>query len=206
MEKCIIITAYIEGSIRNIVDTKGAYIICADGGYSKALAEKIRPSLLMGDFDSLSEELPSDTEVITFPTHKDETDTELALLHALEKGFAKVTIVGGIGGRLDHTIANIQNIVKYRKKGLEIEMADEQNRIFVLENEEINLPAKKGTKLSVFAQGGTAKGVSITGTEYPLSDFDLPSDFPLGVSNEFVSDSATVRVVEGTLLVVITSE
>lgn len=206
MKRCIIITAYIEGLIRNITNLDDAYIICADGGYAKALAENIRPSILVGDFDSFDGVLPNDIPIIKVPTHKDDTDTDLALSHAMEKGYSDVILVGGIGGRLDHTIANIQNIVRYMRKGLKITMTDEQNKIFAIENDSIVIPGEKGKKLSLFAQGGMAEGVNVSGTEYLLNDFDLPADFPLGVSNEFTEDFAKVSVKNGVLLVVITSE
>lgn len=206
MDKCIIITAYIEGKIKNIIDTDNSYIICADGGYAKAVAEDITPSVLIGDFDSYNGTLPENIEIIKFPTHKDDTDTYLAISHAMQKGYSDITVVGGLGGRVDHTIANIQNIVSCLRKGLRIKIADEQNKIFALENDEIVIPEERGKKISVFAHGGTARGVSVSGTEYTLKDFDLHPDFPIGVSNEFIEKEAVIKVENGVLLIVLTSD
>ena len=127
MKECIIITAYIEGSVAEILTKKKTlsnslcrlneqdakinaetvcddyFIICADAGYDRALNEGIRPDIIMGDFDSLDGTLPQDIETFTFPSRKDYTDTGLALKYALDNGYKKVTIIGGIGGRLDST-------------------------------------------------------------------------------------------------------
>ena len=204
MKDCIIITGYIEGKIRNIIGSDlidSSFVIAADAGYDKAAAESIRPDLIMGDFDSLDGSLPGDIERITFPSHKDYTDTGLALKYALDQGFKKVHIIGGIGGRLDHTISNIQDIAGFFAKGLDITMQDERNLIRILGTGDYSIP-RTDRKLSFFAYGRDAE-ISIRGVEYPLDHHTLTNTYPLGVSNEFTSEFAAMTVHQGMVLMLL---
>lgn len=243
MKECIIITAYIEGNIREIIDVRadgsldGSLIICADAGYEKALAEGIRPDIIMGDFDSMDGALPDDIETFTFPARKDYTDTGLALKYALDNGYERVTVIGGIGGRLDHTIANIQDIVSFSQKGLRIIMRDSRNQLSVLDSgnymifpdgqivsdqfssfgfssdelfdvdhEGRTAKAKRdmAANISLFAYSSEAV-VSISGVGYPISHHMLTNTYPLGVSNEFTADYATLTIHEGIVLLLLCS-
>ena len=94
----------------------------------------------MGDFDSVDRETYEyyklkNIEFKTFPTRKDFTDTELGLNYALDMGASDITIIGGIGSRLDHTLANIQILVKAVDKGVNIRLVDENNEVIVIKNE-----------------------------------------------------------------------
>lgn len=204
MEKCIIITSYIEGKIKDLVDiSREDYVICADGGYDLAVAEDITPSIVLGDFDSAQKDIPKGIEIVTVPIKKDVTDTALCLDHAIEKGFQHVMIIGGMGGRLDHTIANIQNIFAYTHRGLSIIMVDETNIVIALINSNTIIPDQPGYKLSLFAHSESCSGVTVSGVEYPLKDHTLTSHFPLGVSNEFIEEDVFLEVKDGELLVVL---
>lgn len=204
MEKCIIITSYIEGKIRELVDiSEEDYIICADGGYDLAAAENITPDIVMGDFDSSNIPIPQGTNVVTVPAKKDITDTALCLDHAAEKGYRQVLIIGGIGGRLDHTIANIQNIFAYTQKGLSVMMVDQGNIVTALTNGATVIPPRDGYKLSLFSHSDACTGVTVSGAQYPLDNHTLTSHFPLGVSNEFAGEDVFVEVKDGELLIVL---
>lgn len=231
MRECIIITAYIEGSIRDILEKDGsavsrvrdradnrianAFVICADAGYDKAKQESISPDILMGDFDSLETELPGDIKTFTFPARKDYTDTGLALKYALDNGYKNVTIVGGIGGRLDHTIANIQDIAGFYKKGLNITIMDLRNALTVLGPGEYSLQDRtqryvksvsedsirafqSDEYFSVFAYTEKAV-VSIRGAAYPLDHHTIINTYPLGVSNK-TEGSTILTVHDGIIL------
>ena len=238
MKECIIITAYIEGSVAEILTKKktlsdslcrlneqGAknntetvsddyFIICADAGYDRALNEGIRPDIIMGDFDSLDGTLPQDIETFTFPSRKDYTDTGLALKYALDNGYKKVTIIGGIGGRLDHTISNIQDIVGFYAKGLDITMMDARNTFTVLgpgsymisndkaDKENTGISSEAGdpdSYFSVFAYTENAV-ISETGSSYPLDHHTITNTYPLGVSNKISGNKACLTVHEGVVL------
>jgi len=212
MDKCIIITAYIEGDIADMIDIEdGDYVICADGGYDIAARAGIHPSIIIGDMDSANvhdteSELPEGIPRITVPSHKDTTDTDLCLQHALEKGLMQVLIIGGMGGRFDHSLANIQNMIGYTKKGMSLMMIDSRNIVMLLVNDSTVIPARENYKISLISHSEECRGVSISGVEYPLSDYTLRSDFPLGVSNEFTDDAAFVKVEKGELLIILSSD
>lgn len=202
---CLIITAYIEGTIRDILDPAeidGSFVICADAGYARAVSENIRPDLIMGDFDSLSIDLPDDIPTVTFPSRKDYTDTGLALKYALDHGYTQVIISGGIGGRLDHTLSNIQDIAGFTEKGLDITMKDDKNIFTVLKEGEHHIPAQGDSHLSVFAYTEEAC-VSISGVSYPLDRHTLTTTYPLGVSNEFTDKEAVLTVHSGTVMMML---
>ncbi|MGI6722716.1 MAG: thiamine diphosphokinase [Anaerovoracaceae bacterium] len=206
MDKCIIITSFINGKIKDLVDIEDSYIVCADGGYDIARRENITPDVLIGDFDSLPGPVPADIKVKQYPSHKDLTDTAICIQHAAEMGFRNILIVGGIGGRADHTIANIQNIVAAAEKNISVILLDEQNIAMAIIDDEIYLPARPGYKLSLFSHSEECRGVTVTGVEYPLEEATLTSDYPLGVSNEFLDDEVYIRVKKGQLLIMLSRD
>ncbi len=203
--KALIIPAYIEGGIRDIVggeELEERYIICADAGYDRAAEEGIRPSLIIGDLDSVTGGLPEGVELIRSPSHKDDTDLGLALREAEKRGADDIIIAGGFGGRADHTIGNIQNIVRARRDGVQVKMEDSSNMMIPAENETVRIPASDWRYLSVLAHTDSAS-VTIKGAEYPLSRHKLQNDFPLGVSNEITGEGAVITVHEGTVLIIL---
>ncbi len=207
MKKCAIIPAFIEGNLQELLpDPQNYFVICADNGYAKAEAAGIRPDLIIGDFDSYSGTLPDDIPVLKLPVEKDDTDTGRSLLYAMEQGYRDITIAGGIGGRFDHTMANIQNIFGAVDKGVSVRLISEGNEITAVKNGTITIPKHPGHKLSIFALSETAEGVSLSGVYYTLNDYTLTSRYPLGVSNEFLDENAVITVRRGTLLIVISRD
>ncbi|MDE5991799.1 MAG: thiamine diphosphokinase, partial [Oscillospiraceae bacterium] len=93
-----------------IIPPSDAYLIAADSGFSLLKRMGVTPALVLGDFDSLTEDKPTDCEILTAAAEKDDTDTMLAIKTALARGYRDITIAGSIGGRLDHTFANIQSL------------------------------------------------------------------------------------------------
>lgn len=202
------IPAYIEGKIRNIVteeELATSLIICADAGYEKASAENIVPDIIVGDLDSMDKGSfapPEGVKMITANWHKDETDFELALTTAMGEGCTEVLVAGGFGGRIDHTLGNIQNMVDFYRRGLPVTMKDERNMLTVLENGSVRIPAEKGMNLSILAFTENAV-VTALGVEWPLEDYHMRSDRPLGVSNFVTADHAEVTVKSGTVLIML---
>ncbi|MEG0156610.1 MAG: thiamine diphosphokinase [Anaerovoracaceae bacterium] len=207
MKKCILITSYLEGKIKDLIDVDADdYIICADGGYDLAVAEGITPSIVIGDFDSARLPVSPGLKTLTVPAKKDLTDTALCIDHAVEQGFTNLIIVGGIGGRLDHTIANIQNVFSSMEKGISALMVDAKNIVMALINTSTILPAKPGYKLSLFSFSQVCRGVTASGVAYPLQDHTLNAHFPLGVSNEITQEEAFIQVTDGELLVILSKD
>lgn len=180
------------------------YVIAADGGYEQLCRAGIRTDLLLGDFDSLSASLlsASDGEKIErHPVRKDDTDTALAALRAYELGYRRMVLLGGAGGREDHTFANYQLLLRLRRMGCAALLVGESACVRVVQNESITLHGKIGEVLSVFAFGADAHGVTLRGVEYPLEGGELTVDVALGVSNAFSAPTAEIGVANGTLLV-----
>ena len=203
MKRCIIITAYNQNKIADAVEiTQDDFIICADGGYDIAAAEGIAPDIVIGDMDSSVCEYPEDT--IVAPTEKDDTDTILCIDYGVSKGYTDFVIVGGIGGRLDHTFANLQTLEYAREKGANALLTDGKNSAFIV-TDRAEIPKEEGKTLSVFAYSEKCTGVYIKGTKYTLQNAELKSGYPIGVSNEILEENAEISLKEGKLLI-ITSE
>ena len=132
---------------------------------------------------------------------KDDTDTMSAVRYALDNGAKEITLAGGIGGRLDHTIANIQTlsfIVSHNAVG---RLIDENNEIIGLASGEYEFNRRKGYSLSVFSMSDEVTGLCEKGVKYPLNNAVLTNKFPLGVSNEIIKDSAFISFKSGIALV-----
>lgn len=158
---------------------------------------------MIGDFDSSPE--PEGVQVERLPTIKDDTDTMQCVKRGLEMGYDDFLIVGGFGGRFDHTLANIQTLHYAAARGARVRMEDGLCAATALCGGSVKLARRRG-KLSLFALTDVCRGVSALGVFYPLHGAELINGFPLGVSNEYVGDFAEISVEEGVLLIVQTDE
>ena len=179
----------------------GDYVIAADGGYLACKRRGIVPDLLLGDFDSMEE--PADfPKVLRLPVEKDDTDTFLAAKYALERGCRAFHIYGGTGGRLDHTLANLQLLLWLSRRGARGYLYDADFTYTAITNGAITIPrGPEWGLLSVFCLGEAAKGVFESGVQYPLADAVLTAEFPLGVSNHIIAPQARVSVRQGSLVI-----
>ncbi len=182
-------------------------IVCADSGMEYARRCGVVPSIVLGDFDSYSGDLPENTEIIRLPAEKDDTDTMFAARLGLERGVREFLIAGGIGGRLDHTLGAVQTLNFLVSHGATASMCDGKQSIEVL-----NAPFIKeytpgdATYFSLLALTPQVTGVTLKGFKYPLADATLTYDFPLAVSNEIVDPKAEVSALVGRLAVVRTAD
>lgn len=175
------------------------YVIGADRGFDSLMAYGVRPDLVVGDFDSLGYR-PNHSNVIALPTAKDDTDMIFALRKGLERGYKRFVLLGGVGGRLEHTLGNLQALDWLTTQGASGVLVGEGTAATALRDGTIELPASMKGHLSVFCNGGTAEGVTLTGLKYPLENYTMADSFPIGVSNEFLGETATVTVKKGSLL------
>lgn len=208
-KRCIIVTAYGISNIKKLIETRESdLIICADGGYTFANLEDIIPDVVIGDFDSYSGDLDSIKckSLVQVPIEKDDTDTLLCVKYALKQHYKDFIILGGLGGRLDHTIANLQAMAYICDQGAQSTLVDNRNFVTMLGQGELLIPRKKDQKLSLLAFSEKCTGVSISGVQYPLNNVTLKNNFPLGISNEFTSDYATIKNGSGKLLVILTKD
>ncbi len=202
IKRCVIFAGGPEEDLPCLpLPQEDALILCADSGLRLAQRMGATPDLVLGDFDSLGA-LP-DAPYVQAPVEKDDTDTMLAARYGLEKGCRCFLIYGGLGGRFDHSYANIQTLLFLRKRGAFCMLIGANDIITVLEaGKEMGIDKREGFSLSVFALTPQCEGVSISGVKYPLEDATLTMYHPLGVSNEIIADRAVLRVEQGILLIV----
>ncbi len=214
--KCVIISA---GSFPNIeIDIgEGDLCIACDAGFKYAQQHGILPDLIVGDFDSASEAgadvirgieeiaLNDPDRIVKLEVKKDDTDTLRAVRIGLSKGYKKFYLYGALGGRrLDHSLANLQTLLFIKRHGGTGYIMTEDTMIMVAENETVKFHRGNTGMLSVFSLSEVSKGVTLKGLLYNMEDGTLTSDFPLGVSNEFIIDEeAEITVEDGTLLITV---
>ena len=191
-------------------------IIAADSGYNNASRLGVRPGLLLGDLDSIDRKklVPDELEhieKIIVPAIKDDTDTQLAVDTAISRGADEIHIIGGLGGRLDHTLSSVFLLEYIADRGAGAVMTDGQSRVRVMKTagEPVTLMIPKtfdgenGFKyLSVVPLTDECEGVRISGVFYPLDGVTLERRYSYAVSNEITSDSAEITLEKGTMLVI----
>lgn len=197
--RCVIISGSPDTNVEEIKSlcTSDDFIVCADSGYSFAKKAGLTPNLIIGDFDSLKEELPQNTEVVKLNTHKDDTDTEHCVMECIRRGYKDFLLLGSIGGRTDHTFANIATLAflsEYNYNGI-ARNNDEEIRILKEGSYEMN--NKKGLIFSVFPYGCESVNVTYKGAEYMLNNKTLTYNVSRGISNVFVDDEAEITINRG---------
>ncbi|MDQ2884951.1 MAG: thiamine diphosphokinase [Chloroflexota bacterium] len=184
-------------------------IIAADSGAATALQFGHTPTIIVGDFDSLAlsaQELTDlGSQVIRAKVEKDETDTELAVMTAIEHSADRITILGGLGGeRFDHAMANILLLAGF---AVPIRIVDGPTTCWLLRGPgQTDINGQMGDLLSLLPLTGDAAGIHTIGLYYPLAGETLHFGRPRGVSNVLVNESATVSLERGMLLVIHTNK
>lgn len=198
-------TCYIVGAgdfYGELSPRDGDIIIAADGGYDTLKKLGIEPDLLLGDMDSISAP-QGGVEKMIYPVRKDETDTHLAYLEGVRRGYTDFAVLGGVGGRDDHTFANYSLLIYAKNRGHSIKIIGSRCDIFAIKNEGVALRGTGGCHFSAFAFGGEARGVSIRGLEYEAENITLTPEFPLAVSNRFLDRDGYIEVKDGTLILMV---
>ncbi|MCI8990907.1 MAG: thiamine diphosphokinase [Lawsonibacter sp.] len=181
---------------------QGDYVIAADRGFDSLVAYGVRPDLAVGDFDSLGHR-PNHPNVIQLPAEKDDTDMVFALRKGLELGYRRFVLLGGVGGRLEHTLGNLQLLDWLACQGGQGFLAGEKTAATCIrDGMSVTFPPSMTGYLSVLCNSGRAEGVDLTGLKYPLNGYTLTGSFPLGVSNQFLGQEASVSVKQGSLLLI----
>ena len=205
MKNFLIITAHVEGlNYIDICQNQYDCVICADGGLEIAGSLGLTPDLLIGDYDS--GQLPENREVIRLPMEKDMTDSEAALDLAVSEGGENIIILGGLGGRFDHTMGNIGLLAKYCGRLHELAFVDGYNRVSMLEPGCYDIPKNNYRYMGLIAYGGSVKDLTLRGVKYPLTKYPLRDDTSLGVSNEITASAASLRFSAGRLLLVFSDD
>jgi thiamine pyrophosphokinase len=200
MSRCFYIVGAGDMSGTRLSIPNGAFVIAADAGLTHLKNAGITADLIVGDFDSLGE-TPSGENVVYHKPEKDDTDMLLAVREALSRGAQTIIIYGGLGGRLDHEYANIQTLAYIANSGVRGYLVGRGCVCTVIKNGGISFESVMKGTISVFCHGGSAEGVNLSGFKYPLTDYTLTNDYPIGVSNEFIGFPSCVSVTNGLLLV-----
>ena len=178
-------------------------IIAADSGADNAAALGLTVDLVIGDLDSVSSAAVARAKKVErHPEDKDETDLELALSAAVAAGTGSVTVVGTLGGRVDHALANLLVAAGDRWANLRIDLRIDGAQAWVV-RDHVEIVAQVGDVVSLLAVGGRATGVTTTGLAWPLANAEVKPGVGLGLSNRMAAPKAEVAVNDGTLLVIV---
>lgn len=181
-------------------------IIAADGGARVAAHFGLSIDAVIGDMDSLSEAeiatLAAEAEILRYPEAKNETDLELALTYAVERGARWIRILGGVGDRLDQTLSNVYLMALPILQGCDVRMVAGKQETWLIGAGTHEIEGTAGDTVSLIPLTGTVRGVQTDGLHYPLRDEDLLFGPARGVSNVMNGEHASVTVRDGVLLVV----
>jgi thiamine pyrophosphokinase len=194
------------GLVRRVAG-RAELVVAADGGARYALEAGVVPDLVVGDMDSLGEDLALEVErcgasLERHPARKDKMDGQLAVLAARERGATAADLLCAVGGRLGALIAIPHILLAAERIGLRSTVVADQGRMFVIEAGSRTVQGDPQDSISIFPLSGLATGVTLEGMEYPLENASLESGDTLGFHNELIGREATVSVGEGVVLVV----
>ncbi len=210
MKICIILNGEIKNYdyINSIISNASYdYIICSDGGANHAYNMNILPDYIIGDLDSTSKDIiayykSKNVKFKKFPTKKDETDTELSIKLSEKLNAKQIDLIGALGGRIDHTIANINLLYYIRKKGIKPRIITDKEEVYIAIDEELTIDGKKGDIVSILPIRNDAKGITLKNLEYPLENQDIEFSTPLGISNVMTDSSCNIKVNEGSIIII----
>ena len=193
------------------------FVIAVDGGLKYLTECGIEPDFLLGDFDSLGEEYVEtvakyrgmgEGHFRQLPVVKDDTDTLAAAKLGISRGYKEFLIYGAMGGRLDHTMANIQTMIWILRNGGRASMLDGDTRVTVIGPGVFEIPEDFEGTVSLFSLDRCLSNVTIRGMKYEVKNAAVPNDYPVGCSNETLpnggSKGAYYSIGEGTGLLVMT--
>lgn len=210
MKVCIFLNGEIKdyNAIKDIIlKNNYDYIICADGGANHTYNMGIIPNYIIGDLDSIDKNIVdyyknSSVDFEKFPTKKNETDSELCIYLAKKLNANKIHLIGALGGRIDHTIANINLLYYIKSKGIDPVIISEKEEIYIAINEELVINGEVGNIVSIIPINGDAQGVTLKNLEYPLEDHCMEFSLPLGISNVMTDNKCIIKVDDGSLLII----
>ena len=185
---------------------KGGLVIAADAGYLTAKRMGIVPDILLGDFDTLGiENIPDEIECLRVPAEKNDTDTQLAVEVAIERGAEEIVIVGGLSGRIDHTLSTLAILEDLweRKAGrIYAILTDGKNRVRFIRNSGTILPRSQYRYFSLIAADEVVKGITLDGCKYPLKNGRISRRHQWAVSNEITGNCALIEIKRGGVWVI----
>lgn len=185
---------------------KGDLVIAADAGYLTARRLGITPDVVLGDFDTLGEaNIPDGVECLRVPAEKNDTDTQLAVQVAIDRGAGEIVIVGGMSGRIDHTLSTLailENLWERKAGRIYATLTDGKNRVRFIRSSGTILPRSQYRFFSLIAADETVKGVTLEGCKYPLKNGRISRRHQWAVSNEITGNCALIEIKRGGVWVV----
>ena len=207
MKKALLISGGRQVSKELIEKYLDRFIIIADGGARLLMKYGLGADILLGDLDSIGEEALTyikehEIEVKKFPAKKDFTDTELALSYLVDEEYKDIVILGALGTRLDHELANLMNLKKLYKKGIRAKIEDDYNEVIYVEEGSYDF-GKTNKKYFSLINAGTSMNFTTKGLYYEVEDLEINSENPSrGVSNEMVGEKATIKINAGSAFII----
>ncbi|MCI8418653.1 MAG: thiamine diphosphokinase [Lachnospiraceae bacterium] len=186
-------------------------LIAVDRGLELLYSQGICPTRIVGDFDSVEQKVfcwyqeQTEIEIRKFDPVKDATDTQIALELALELGSTSITILGGMGSRLDHTLGNVQTMMLALNAGVDCCLLDEKNRVrLIRESMTIKKEEQYGSYVSLLPLTSVVEGVNLIGFKYPLTNhtFTSTGSAGFGVSNEIVAKVGRIELSTGVFILI----
>ena len=181
--------------------TADDFVIAADAGLRYLEQAKIRADLVIGDFDTLNV-VPQHGNVITLCAEKEDTDMLAAVREGIKAGYSVFYLYCGTGGRIDHTLANLQALSFLAENGKQGFLMDHNSIVTAITDRSLSFDRTASGYVSVFSYSAKSEGVCLRGLKYELEKAVLTNTFPLGVSNEFIGRESSISVDKGTLLIV----
>jgi thiamine pyrophosphokinase len=211
--KTVIFANGVLGARRQAVKCcrQAGLIIAVDGGIRHCEELDIRPHVLLGDLDSASKSLvtraeAAGTELQRHPRDKDKTDLELALDLAAERGSTEADLFAALGGRWDMSLANLFLPAMAAYRAMRVTIHDTRTRICLLRGgDRLKINEAPGSRVSLLPLNGPARGVTLAGFQYPLTNFDLEFGTTLGISNVLLEHPAGITLEKGLLLCIVNS-
>lgn len=204
--KCVIIAGSPECNIDFLKSqiNEEDFVVCADKGYEYCKKSQIAPDLIIGDFDSYKGTLPENVETIRLNPVKDDTDVLSCIRKCMGKGFKEFLILCALGGRIDHTYANLSLLLFLVKNNCKGVIKSENESIYLISNSYLEVENVKSKTFSVFPFGCENVKVTYEGkVAYPIQNYMLDSEFPIGVSNTFLEEKAKIIADNGNAVLII---
>ena len=186
---------------------KYGIVICCDGGLRHAHNLQITPSYIIGDMDSvdcalLQQYRQNKVKIIEHPKEKETTDSALGLDLAIRLGATEVVIMGGIGSRFDHSVANMFLLLTALQKNVTAVLVGENNIVYLIDSS-ITLASAEGTTVSLIPLTPHVHGITTEGLKYPLCNETLSLGSTRGISNVMLDKNARVKIQQGLLAIVL---
>lgn len=208
--RCVILSGGSAGDLNWLggIFRRDDRVICVDGGADFAAKLGLTPGVIIGDMDSLDRATLLDFDrrgalIKTFPAAKDDTDTALALAEALAGNPDEIVILGALGTRFDHSLANVHLLLQAAEKGVPARIVNQYNEIsLVTPGAPAVLEGGTGELFSLLPLTGEVTGVNVKGARWPLRDAVFTIGHPYGISNEVAAERVEISICCGLLLLI----